>query len=460
MGTADPATSVPIPFSCRASLLHMPSLTASFCPANLRSINGEPVESYQFSARAAPTARGPSAHDTGAGSRALAPPFPDMSGHRTRLWQVIPGLALGGMERVVIQLARSLDRDRFDISVLCLRRPGSFADELSEIGVPLVQAGPVPDGPDYFAFRRLADLFRREGVSVIHTHNTEAMLSAGLGGILARVPTMVHTDHSRAFPDKLRYMVAENLISRAYYRVAGVSEHTTRSLARYEKISRQRLLTVPNGIDAERLDQAADPGQTRRELGLSGRGPIIGIGAKLRPEKRVIDLVEAVSYLLPEFPGLTLLIAGDGIEAGALRRAVAELEIEEAVRFLGLRRDMPDIMRALDLLVLPSTREGMPMIILEALAARVPVVATRVGGIPEVISDGENGSLVEPLQPRALANEIARLLRDPALRARYGREGRRIFEERYSAAAMARSYEAIYLRGLGTGRRHRVSARV
>lgn len=369
-----------------------------------------------------------------------------MSKNRVRLWQVIPGLQLGGMEQVVIQLTRILDRDRFDIGVLCLRTEGPFAEELRDDGIQVLQVGPQPTGPDYFAFRRLRVSFRRERVAVLHTHNTEAMLTAGLGGALAGVPTMVHTDHAREFPDKLRYMVAENLISRAYYRVVGVSAHTTRDLARYEKIPRYKLLTIPNGIDASRLDAAAEPARTRSTLGIAGRGPVIGIGAKLRPEKRIVDLIEAVSYLRADFPEIVLLIAGEGEQEGLLRQAAAEHGVVNSVHFLGLRRDMPDILRALDLLVLPSSREGTPMILLEALAAGVPVVASGVGGVPEVITHDLNGSLIEPFQPRALAAEIARVLRDTELRARYRREGRHTFEARYSAQAMARRYEALYLR--------------
>lgn len=369
-----------------------------------------------------------------------------MSGTRVRLIQVVPGLQLGGMEQVVIQLTRVLDRDRFDISVLCLRSEGPFAEELRDAEIPVLRLEPESTGPDYFAFRRLWSSFRRDPVAVLHTHNTEAMLTAGLGGALARVPTLVHTDHAREFPDKLRYMVAEHLISRAYYRVVGVSAHTTRDLARYEKIPRHKLMTIPNGIDPTRIAAAAEPGATRQALGIAGRGPVLGIGAKLRPEKRIIDLIEAVSYLRAEFPNLVLLIAGVGGEEHRLRQAAADHGVTDSVFFLGLRRDMPDILRALDIMVLPSSREGNPMILLEALAAGVPVVASRVGGIPEVIEHGRNGSLVEPLQPRALAGEIARVLRDPELRARYGREGRRTFEERYSAQAMGRRYEALYLR--------------
>lgn len=360
--------------------------------------------------------------------------------------QVVPGLQLGGMEQVVIQLTRVLDRDRFDISVLCLRSEGPFAEELRDAGITVLRLEPRSNGPDYFAFRRLWSSFRRDPVAVVHTHNTEAMLTAGLGGALAGVPTLVHTDHAREFPDKLRYMVAEHLISRAYYRVVGVSAHTTRDLARYEKIPRHKLMTIPNGIDPARIAAAAPPGATRQALGIAGRGPVLGIGAKLRPEKRIVDLIEAVSHLRPEFPDLALLIAGIGGEEQRLRQAAADHGVADAVHFLGLRRDMPDILRALDVMVLPSSREGNPMILLEALAAGVPVVATRVGGIPEVIEHGRNGSLVEPFRPRALADELARVLRDRELRARYGREGRRTFEERYSAAAMGRRYTAIYLR--------------
>lgn len=370
-----------------------------------------------------------------------------MSGERTRLLQVVPSLNLGGMEQVVIQLSRSIDRDRFDVRVLCLRSEGQFAEELREAGIPVrLLARPRGGGPDYFAFSRLRAVLREERIEVMHTHNTEAMLTAGLAGALARVPTMVHTDHAREFPDKLRYMVAEHLVSHAYYRVVGVSTHTTTALERHEKIPRRKLVTIPNGVDPTPYTRAAEPLEVKRALGIAGRGPVLGIAAKLRPEKRIEDLIEALSYLRLYFPEIVLLIAGVGGEEEKLRRTAAEHGVADSVHFLGMRRDIPDILRALDLMVLPSSREGTPMILLEALAAGVPVVATRVGGIPEIITHGLNGSLVEPLQPGALAREITRLLHDPELRARYRHEGRRTFDERFSARAMARRYEALYIR--------------
>lgn len=370
-----------------------------------------------------------------------------MSGERTRLLQVVPSLNLGGMEQVVIQLSRSIDRDRFDVRVLCLRSEGPFAEELREAGIPVrLLARPRGGGPDYFAFSRLRAVLREERIEVMHTHNTEAMLTAGLAGALARVPTMVHTDHAREFPDKLRYMVAEHLVSHAYYRVVGVSTHTTTALERHEKIPRRKLVTIPNGVDPTPYTRAAEPLEVKRALGIAGRGPVLGIAAKLRPEKRIEDLIEALSYLRLYFPEIVLLIAGVGGEEEKLRRTAVEHGVADSVHFLGMRRDIPDILRALDLMVLPSSREGTPMILLEALAAGVPVVATRVGGIPEIITHGLNGSLVEPLQPGALAREITRLLHDPELRARYRHEGRRTFDERFSARAMARRYEALYIR--------------
>lgn len=370
-----------------------------------------------------------------------------MSGERTRLLQVVPSLNLGGMEQVVIQLSRSIDRDRFDVRVLCLRSEGPFAEELREAGIPVrLLARPRGGGPDYFAFSRLRAVLREERIEVMHTHNTEAMLTAGLAGALARVPTMVHTDHAREFPDKLRYMVAEHLVSHAYYRVVGVSTHTTTALERHEKIPRRKLVTIPNGVDPTPYTRAAEPLEVKRALGIAGRGPVLGIAAKLRPEKRIEDLIEALSYLRLYFPEIVLLIAGVGGEEEKLRRTAAEHGVADSVHFLGMRRDIPDILHALDLMVLPSSREGTPMILLEALAAGVPVVATRVGGIPEIITHGLNGSLVEPLQPGALAREITRLLHDPELRARYRHEGRRTFDERFSARAMARRYEALYIR--------------
>ncbi|MGI9628607.1 MAG: glycosyltransferase, partial [Longimicrobiales bacterium] len=187
---------------------------------------------------------------------------------RRRVLQVTEDLGVGGLERVIATLCRNLDPRRFDPAVVCLRDGGEFADELELEGVPIFQLPYDPSRADYFAFRQVARILRRHHVDVVHTHNTGAFVAGGVGALLARTPTLIHTDHARDFPDKLRYVVAENLLSRLAHRVVGVSEHTTENLVRYERLPRKKLVTIHNGIDVAVGASGGRPEELRRELGI------------------------------------------------------------------------------------------------------------------------------------------------------------------------------------------------
>lgn len=360
--------------------------------------------------------------------------------------QITHDLNVGGLQRVVVTLCRALDPERFDVSVLCVREAGPLAAELEAIGVPVITLPRDPARADYLAFRRVARVLRERKIDVVHTHNTEPFVDGGIGARLAGVRTLVHTDHARDFPDKLRYMIAEHVMSWSAYRVVGVSDDTTRNLSRYERIPRRKLVTIPNGIDGTPYDAPVDRAAIRAGLGIAGNGPIIGLGARLVEQKGIGYLLRAMQVLRARVPGITCVIAGEGPLADSLRREAEELGVADVTRFLGVRLDMASLIRVFDAYVLPSVWEGLPMAVLEALAAGCPVVASDVGGVGSALENGVTGSLVPPRDPQALAAAIESVVTDEGLRSRYAAAGRALFLERFSARAMTRRYESLYLR--------------
>lgn len=366
---------------------------------------------------------------------------------RIRLLQMTEDLGVGGLETVVATLTRTIDPARFDVSVLCLKDEGALADELRADGFVVHRLETPPDGKaDYLAFRKVARLLRERRIDVIHTHNTSPLVDGTLAAMLSGVRTVVHTDHARDFPDKLRYVVAEHLLSYYVYRMVGVSDQTTRNLRHYERIPLHKLRTIPNGITGGRYRIATDPAAKRRELGIHATGPVIGLAARLTEQKGVRYLLEAMPALVSRFPDITLVIAGIGVLEHELRAQASALGLDEHVRFVGVRRDMPELLQLFDIYCLPSIWEGLPMAILEALAAGCPLVASAVGGVPSAVEHGISGVLLPPRDPAALTDAITVLLRDPALRRRYAAAGRLVFDERFSAEAMTRQYERLYLR--------------
>lgn len=355
-------------------------------------------------------------------------------------------LDLGGLQQVVYNICRTIDRSHFEIFVLCLREKGCFAEDVEALGIPVYLLEQKTNGVDYFAFLKVARLFKSLQIDVIHTHNTQPFFDGTLGAVLAGIKTIIHTDHARSFPDKMRYMIAEWAVSHFAYKVVGCSEHTSQQLIKYEKISPRKIVTIPNGIDASRFEITIDKKAKREELGISMEGLIIGLAVRLSDQKGITYLLQAMPDILQRHPNTTLLIAGDGELKETLQQEAKALDIAAHVVFCGPRKDIPELLKLFDVYVLPSKWEGLPMIILEAMAAECPIVATNVGGNASAVIDGETGALVPPQEPLALSHAIVQLLDSEHLRQRYAVAGKALFEKKFSASIMTRQYERLYQR--------------
>ena len=345
-----------------------------------------------------------------------------------------------------MNICKTINGEKFDVSVLCLRTLGEFASELGEMGINVFQIPQSRKGADYLAFLEIAKLLKQEKIDVVHTHNTQPFTDGTLAALLSGVKTIVHTDHARSFPDKKRYMLAEWVMSNFAFKVVGVSGHTSNNLIKYEHISPRRIVTIPNGIDGSKFKIDIDKKTKRRELQINENGPVIGLGVRLSEQKGIKYLLQAMPEIINSFQDISLVIAGKGELESSLKRQAAALGIEKNVFFIGPRLDMPEILKLFDLYVLPSLWEGMPMVLLEAMAAGCPIVTTNVGGNPSVITHGVNGSLIEAENSELLAFEIIKVLSDTELRNQYIFEGSRTFSREFSADIMTRKYEALYLR--------------
>ena len=362
--------------------------------------------------------------------------------------QITHDLDYGGLQQVVVNICRTINRDVFDISVLCLRNLGAYVPEVEKMGIKIFFLPQRQNSIDYLSFLKVARILKQEKIEVIHTHNTQPFVDGTLGALMSGVRTIVHTDHARKFPDKKRYMFAEWLMSHFAYKVVGVSDHTSQNLVRYERISSQKVMTIVNGIDGSKYDITIDKGGKKKELGLTNSGPIIGLGVRLTEQKGITYLLQAMPEVIKIFPDITLVIAGEGPIEKELKRESTLLGIDQNVLFVGPRLDMPELLQIFDIYVLPSLWEGLPMVLLEAMAAGCPVIATKVGGVPTMIKHGENGSLIEPKNPQALTSEIIKLLSDKELRNRYSKNGLSQFREKFGADIMTRKYERLYLRNM------------
>lgn len=362
-----------------------------------------------------------------------------------RLLQITHDLEIGGLQQVVVNLCRTIDRDKFHITVLCLRALGPLAQEIEQLGIKVILLPQKEQGTDYFSFLKVAKILRTEGIQVIHTHNTQPLVDGTLGALFSgKKKRIIHTDHARQFPDKKRYMFAEWCMSHFVYKMVGVSEQTTANLKKYEKISAKKLMTIENGIDGNKFNITIDTEAKRKELGVPVDGPVIGVISRLEKVKGITYLLQAMPEILKKHPQLTLLIVGDGTERVALEKECLQLGIQDFVVFTGSRLDIPEIFKILDVYVLPSLSEGLPMGLLEAMASGCPVVASKVGGIPSAVTHEETAILVEPGNSKELSEVINDLLENKPLRESMSVNMQNSFQKNYSAEIMLKKYSRLY----------------
>jgi glycosyltransferase involved in cell wall biosynthesis len=367
-------------------------------------------------------------------------------GRKLKLMQITHDLSIGGLQQVIVNICRTINRDKFDISVLCLRDLGEFTMEVESMGIKVFYLPQKDKGTDYLSFLKVARILRNEKIDIIHTHNTQPFLDGTIGAFLSGVKTIVHTDHARDFPDKKRYMVAEWLMSRFAYKVVGVSDHTSLNLIKYEHISPEKIITIFNGIDELKYNIKIDKMKKRKTLGIKLNGPVIGLGVRLSHQKGITHLLQAMPSIIKKIPNLSLVIAGKGELLEELQMETNSLDIQDHVFWVGPRLDMPELLKLFDLYVLPSLWEGMPMVLIEAMASGCPIIATDVGGNSSVIKQGVNGSLIRAGNSAELAMEVVRVLSDKELIRKYISNSLNRFYSLFSARTMTEKYEKLYLK--------------
>jgi L-malate glycosyltransferase len=366
-----------------------------------------------------------------------------------RVAEVIWSLGLGGAEQVVIRLAAGLDRARFEPLICCLDRPGPFAPQAEEAGVEVVsldKRGPL----DARAAWRLARLFRSRRVDVVHTHLWGASLWGRAAAIGARVPVIVTTEHNVDAWKKRHHLALDRALAPATTHLVAVSEQV-REFYEARGVGRGRFRVVHNGVDTSAVPRRAR-GPEFLALGLGEDDPVVGLVGRLVPAKAPEVFLRALALAASRVPGLRGLLVGDGPLRPEMEREARRLGLEGRVVFAGVRHDVPRLLAGLDALLFSSLREGLSMAMLEAMAAGVPVVATDVGGTPELITHGVTGLLVSPGRPERLAEALVSLLVDDAAREAIRRAARRLVEERFSLEAMTAGYEALYAEAPRRGR--------
>jgi glycosyltransferase involved in cell wall biosynthesis len=364
-------------------------------------------------------------------------------------------LRVGGTERQFVTVANRLDTSLFDMHLACLRRRGEFQGDIAHHPRGLVEY-PIRSlyhPATLMAQGRLLRDLRRQQIEIVHTYgfypNLFATAVAKLAGAVAIASIRDQGDVWTPMQRKVQRWVltlADAIV---------VNAEVVRQILIRNGYDERKIFVIRNGLDTARFSQRAPAGRLRRELGLPARGPIVATLCRLTEVKGVEHFLEAAVILSRRFPAARFLVAGDGPRREALERYAVALGLSGRVIFTGLRQDVPEFLSEIHISVLPSLSEALSNTVLESMAAGLPVVATRVGGNPELVEDGVSGMLVPPREPEALAAAVGRLIENPTLAQAMGRAARQRAQEHFSLERLTQETESLYLRLL-LRTRHRV----
>ena len=373
-----------------------------------------------------------------------------------RVAHVITRLCRGGAQENTFHTVRLANRARYDVDLISGVITGSedsMEDQVRAAGIGIIRVPHLSRNPhpvhDYRAYRFLKSLFQEKQYDIVHTHTSKAGFLGRLAAHHAGVPIIVHTPHGHIFhgyfssPMTRFYTLLERHAARKSDALIalterGIEEHLAHGVGRRDQWS-----AIFSGIDLGPFENAIRMRrETREGLGIKPDTLLVGAAGRLEPVKGFAYFVEAAHLLVEECPEVRFVLAGDGSQRSFLEGQAADLSLQ--FEFLGMRDDIPALMAAMDLFVLPSLNEGMGRVLLEAAAAGVPVVATAVGGVPEIVKDGVTGLLVPPEDATALAGAMQRLLADCATRRRMGETARAEVAPRHGLGSMVQRIEALY----------------
>jgi sugar transferase (PEP-CTERM/EpsH1 system associated) len=357
-----------------------------------------------------------------------------------RVMHVLFRLQAGGTEYGVIKLVNGANRSRIANSILST----TPADDVKKLLRPDVRLHECRRraGNDPSLVLQLYRIFRRERPHIVHTHAWGTLCEGVLAARLARIPIVVHGEHGTLQLKSYQARV-QRLVWQRVDRVLSVSSRLAERMSAHTGFPLDRITVIRNGVDLTRFHPVGRAA-ARLTLGLPVEGLIIGTAGRLVPVKDQASLLDAFARLKAEGIGFTGVIAGEGPLRAELEARARANGLSDCVRFLGHRPDVERVFAALDVFVLSSRSEGLSNTILEAMASRLPIVATRVGGADELVDDGATGLLVAPESPDALSVALGRLVGDAALREAMGAAGRRRALGRFTLDRMVRTYEHLY----------------
>lgn len=354
---------------------------------------------------------------------------------------LIATLEVGGAEKQLASLVKRIDRTRYNPTVCCLTKEGPFEKELEEAGIRYFVLGKQFKF-DFTVIFKLISLIRQEKSDILHTWMFTSNSFGRVAGIIARVPIIISSERCIDIWKNRFHFFLDSLLSYFTARIVCVSEGVKKFYREHTFIPPGKLITIYNGVETVGETNISAE-KKKEEFGLR-QNIVITTISRLAPQKGIKHLLYAVPKVIENMPEARFLIVGEGNEKGRLENISRDINIDKYVIMPGLRADIKEILSFTNIFVLPSLFEGLPNVIMEAMAARKPVIATRIQGSDELVVENETGILVPPRNPEALADAIINLHNDTEKARRMGIAGRKRVEKYFNVDSMVKKHEKLY----------------
>jgi sugar transferase (PEP-CTERM/EpsH1 system associated) len=362
---------------------------------------------------------------------------------KIRILHVLPSLEIGGMENAMITLINGMDTDRFENQIFCFdfkNYENSIQHRLQDENIPIYifEKG---DGIDYWLPIKISRILKKQNIDIVHTRNFAALLYgstaaklAGVRGVIADIRGRIPEDEGQKCK-RLSFLVS---------RFVGVSEDIKKMLANDFKIKEAKIKTIYNGVHLSHQTQDLDLASLRARLGLAPDDFVIGTIGRMEPVKDYAALIRMSAPLLVKYRTVKLMFVGDGSQRAELEKLARDLGLSTKIIFTGYQKDISNYLQLINVFALTSISEGISNVLLEAMASAIPVIATEVGGNPEIVINNQTGFLIPRTNLNQLTEKIDLLINNPELVNNFGKNGRKRVEEMFTIEKMVSEYQSLY----------------
>lgn len=371
-----------------------------------------------------------------------------MSKFKARILEFPTCAQIGGTQQELLKFLRYASHEKYQFSVCILLGHDRLNDEISALGIENINLE-MRHYYDFGAWWRLYRFAKEKRVDLVHTYGLKAHIIGRIVGKCLRVPVNISSVHSTDPWRKWYHVLLERLTSRLTDLYISNSQAGRLATHQRERIPLRKIITIPNGIDVTEYESYhtltfEEINALKQRFGIASTAPVIGIVANFRQMKGHKTIVDALPRVLKSFPELKCLFVGSDLWHGTVQEYIREKQLERTVICIGFQQNIPEILAILDIFLLPSLWEGLPTSVMEAMAMKKPVIASTVGGIPELVEHEVTGLLIPPNDPVRLADEVIRLLNNPAWAAQLGQAGYKKIQQDFALTSSVAKIEEVY----------------